>query len=64
MDQNIKKRTKTDFSLKNGLWGEKGTIWEPCKLEINVNINNGGINDSFVTPIIFQSNLGFTIHEI
>ena len=29
-DQNIKKRTKTDFTWKNGFWGEKGTIWEPC----------------------------------
>ena len=29
MDQNVKKRTKTDFNLKNGLWREKGTIGSP-----------------------------------
>ena len=24
MDQNVKKQTKTDFTLKNGLWRGKG----------------------------------------
>ena len=32
MDQNVKKQTKTDFTLKNGLWREKRIIWESCLL--------------------------------